>query len=117
MEDPLAGFWMLVWVSKDWIGWSPLDEVLPHAEFTFNRAPSKATRLSPFQVVYGYNPRIPLDLIPLPTHVQFSWEAEKRAKEIKDLTIKLGLELKRLMSTTRLKPTRVVAMFNSSPGT
>jgi len=63
-------------------GW---DELLPHAEFAFNRAPSKTTRLSPFQVVYGYNPRIPLDLIPLPTRVQLSCEAEKRAQEIKEL--------------------------------
>jgi len=29
------------------------DELLSHAEFAFNRAPSKATGLSPFHVVYG----------------------------------------------------------------
>ena len=32
---------------KEW------DELLFHAEFAFNRAPSKATGLSPFQIVYG----------------------------------------------------------------
>ena len=69
-------------VKKNVKGW---DELLPHAEFAFNRAPSKTTRLSPFQVVYSCNPRTPVDLIPLPTRVKFSWEAEKRAKEIKDL--------------------------------
>ena len=36
-------------------------------------------------MIYGYNPWIPLDLIPLPTFTKFSWEDEKRAKEIKDL--------------------------------
>jgi len=47
-----------VLIKKNLKGW---DELLPHAEFAF-----KTTRLSPFQIVYGSNPRIPLDLIPLP---------------------------------------------------
>jgi len=64
---------------KEW------DELLSHAEFAFNKAPSKATGLSPFQIVYGQNPRTPLDLIPIPTSTKFSWEAEKRAREIQDL--------------------------------
>jgi len=64
---------------KEW------DELLSHAEFAFNCALSKATGLSPFQVVYGQNPRIPLDLIPIPTPSKFSWEAEKRVKEIQDV--------------------------------
>jgi len=64
---------------KEW------DELLTHAEFAFNRTPSKATGLSPFQVVYGQNPRTPLDLTSIPTPIKFSWEAEKRAKEIQDL--------------------------------
>jgi len=61
------------------------DELLPHADFAFNRAPSKAMGLSPFQIVYGQNPKAPLDLIPAPTPTKFSWEAEKRSKEIQNL--------------------------------
>jgi len=76
------GTLLRVLVKKNIKSW---DEMLAHAEFTFNRAPSKATHLSPFQVVYGQNPRSPIDLIPLPTPTKFSWEAEKRAKEIQDL--------------------------------
>ena len=76
------GTLLRVLVKKNIKAW---DELLPHAEFAFNRAPSKATHLSPFQVVYGYNPKTPLDLTPIPTPSKFSWEAEKRAKEIKDL--------------------------------
>jgi len=61
------------------------DELLPHAEFAFNWAPGKATGLSPFQIVYKQNSKTPLDLIPIPTPTKFSWEAEKRSKEIQDL--------------------------------
>jgi len=73
-------------VRKSVKGW---DELLPHAEFAFNRTPIKTTRLTPFQVVYGCNPRTPLDLTPLPILAKYSWEAEKRAKEIKDLHVQV----------------------------
>jgi len=56
------GTLLRVLVKKRIKGW---DELLPHLEFTFNRAPSKATSLSPFQVVCGYNPQTPLDLVPI----------------------------------------------------
>ena len=42
------------------------DLLLPHAEFAYNKTPSKATGLSPFKVVYGIEPLNPLDLIPRP---------------------------------------------------
>jgi len=76
------GTLLRVLVKKNIKAW---DELLPHAEFAFNQAPSKATHLSPFQVVYGYNLKTPLDHTPIPIPSKFSWEAEKRAKEIKDL--------------------------------
>ena len=80
------GTLLRVLVKKNIKGW---DELLCHAEFAFNRTPSKATGLSPFQVVYGYNPRTPLDLVPISNPTKFSWEADKRAKEIQDLHAKV----------------------------
>ena len=82
MTNRTLGTLLRVLVKKNVKAW---DELLPHVDFAFNRAPSKATHLFPFQVVYGYNPKTPLDLTPIPTPTKFSWEAEKRAKEIKDL--------------------------------
>jgi len=38
--------------------------LLPHAEFAYNKASSKATGLSPFKVVYGIDPLSPIDLTP-----------------------------------------------------
>jgi len=43
----------------------------------------------PFQVVYGCNPRTPLDLIPILNPIKFSWEVKKRAKEIQGLNPKV----------------------------
>nr|KYP54984.1 Transposon Ty3-I Gag-Pol polyprotein [Cajanus cajan] len=42
------------------------DEYLPHIEFAYNRVVHKTTKISPFEVIYGFNPLTPLDLIPLP---------------------------------------------------
>jgi len=39
------------------------DLLLTYAEFTYNKAPSKAIGLSPFKVVYGIDPFGPLDLV------------------------------------------------------
>ena len=41
-------------------------ECLSHVEFAYNRAEHSTTKVSPFQVVYGFNPRAPIDLLPLP---------------------------------------------------
>jgi hypothetical protein len=41
------------------------DEYLLHIEFTYNRSVQSTMKASPFQVVYGFNPRAPIDLFPL----------------------------------------------------
>jgi len=42
------------------------DMLLPHAEFAYYRAPSKAIVLSPFKMVYEIDSISPLDLTPRP---------------------------------------------------
>jgi hypothetical protein len=42
------------------------EECLPHIEFTYNRSVHSTTKVSPFWVVYGFNPSAPIDFLPLP---------------------------------------------------
>jgi transposase InsO family protein len=42
------------------------EECLLHIEFAYNRSVHSTTMVSPFQVVYGFNPHAPIDLLPLP---------------------------------------------------
>ncbi|KAI4380294.1 hypothetical protein MLD38_006500 [Melastoma candidum] len=56
---------------------------LAHAEFAYNIARSSTTKSSPFEVVYGLNPLVPVDRTPLPSVKTFSRDAKKRYKEIK----------------------------------
>nr|KYP33065.1 Transposon Ty3-I Gag-Pol polyprotein [Cajanus cajan] len=60
------------------------DDCLPHLEFAYNRVVHKTTNLSPFEVVYGFNPITSLDLLPLPnTPSLFHKEGVPRADFIK----------------------------------
>ena len=61
------------------------DEYLPYIEFAYNRVVHSTTKLSPFELVYGFNPLKPLDLLPLPTSFDFVHkEGVSKSKFIKD---------------------------------
>jgi hypothetical protein len=66
------------------------EECLSHVEFAYNRAKHSTTKVSPFQVVYGFNPRAPIDLLPLPTIEQVHSDANERA----DFILKLHASTK-----------------------
>nr|KYP32361.1 Transposon Ty3-I Gag-Pol polyprotein [Cajanus cajan] len=62
------------------------DEYLPHIEFAYNRVVQKTTKISPFEVVFGFNTPTSLDLIPLPDSSHyFHKEGVSRADFVKKL--------------------------------
>ncbi|KAK1621149.1 hypothetical protein QYE76_026666 [Lolium multiflorum] len=67
---------------KEW------EECLPHVEFAYNRAVYSTTELCPFEVVYGFKPITPLDLLPLPIHERVNMEASKRADFVRKIHVK-----------------------------
>ena len=52
------------------------DSILSMAEFAYNNSINRTTRMSPFEIVTGYNPRTPIDLIPLPRDYRSSQYVE-----------------------------------------
>ncbi|KAG7556876.1 Integrase catalytic core [Arabidopsis suecica] len=69
---------------------------LPYIEFAYNHAKHSGTKLSPFEVVYGFNPLTPLDITPLPQPVYSSAEGVTKADFVKKLhqRVKENLEKK-----------------------
>ena len=55
---------------------------MPHVEFAYNRVVHSTTKVSPFQVVYGFNPHAPIDLLPLPTSERVHHDAKEHAEYI-----------------------------------
>jgi len=82
--------------SKVW------DLLLSHAKFAYNKALSKATRLSPFKVVCGIDPLGPLHLVPRHLDQKSSADAQTRVEEIKKLheQVKVRIEKSNLSYQT-----------------
>ena len=73
------------------------ENLLPHIEFAYNRVVNSTTSHSPFEVVYGFNPLTPLDLLPIPVLDDVLYkDVLEKASFIKDLHnhIKLQIEKK-----------------------
>ncbi|RZB80907.1 Transposon Ty3-G Gag-Pol polyprotein [Glycine soja] len=59
---------------------------LPHVAFAYNRVVHSTTNCSPFEVVYGFNPLTPLDLLPMPNVSVFKHkEGQAKADYVKKL--------------------------------
>jgi hypothetical protein len=70
------------------------EECLPHIEFAYNRSIHSTMKVSPFQVVYGFNPRALIDLLPLPPLETSCFDASQRSEFILRMheTTKLSIE-------------------------
>jgi hypothetical protein len=69
-------------IQKNLKAW---EDCLPHVEFAYNRSVHSATKFSPFEIVYGFNPITPLDLIPLPIGEQVNLDGKKKADLVKQI--------------------------------
>ena len=61
------------------------EECPPHVEFAYNRAVHLTTKFCPFEIVYGFKPTAPIDLLPLPLQERANMDAGKRADFVKKL--------------------------------
>uniref|UniRef100_A0A2N9FIN0 Reverse transcriptase n=1 Tax=Fagus sylvatica TaxID=28930 RepID=A0A2N9FIN0_FAGSY len=68
-------------------------DCLPFIEFAYNRATHSTTSYSPFEIVYGFNPLTPLDLMPLPIDGRSSLDGQKKAELVKSLHERVRLQI------------------------
>jgi hypothetical protein len=61
------------------------DKKLGQAEFAHNHAVNRSTKLSPFEIVYGFLPRCPLDLANLPSNTKINHKAEDFVTQLQDV--------------------------------
>ena len=88
------------------------EECLPHVEFAYNRAEHSTTKVSPFQVVYGFNPRAPIDLLPLPTAERVQSDAKERADFILKLHASTKENIKNMTENIELLVVKVEGKLN-----
>ncbi|KAK1603376.1 hypothetical protein QYE76_008280, partial [Lolium multiflorum] len=92
---------------KEW------EDCLPHVEFAYNRAVHSTTELCPFEVVYGFKPITPLDLLPFPIHERVNMEASKMADFVRKTHVKTKelIEKKGKSNAARMNKTRKEMLF------
>ncbi|XP_027170630.1 uncharacterized protein LOC113770389 [Coffea eugenioides] len=54
-----------------------------------------ATRYSPFEIVYGFNPLTPLDLTPLPVHERVNLDGKTKAAYVRELHTKVWANIEK----------------------
>uniref|UniRef100_A0A2N9IG56 CCHC-type domain-containing protein n=1 Tax=Fagus sylvatica TaxID=28930 RepID=A0A2N9IG56_FAGSY len=93
-SQPLWTFLLVIWVLeivfKLIVG---SRDSIPRVHI--NRAVHSATKFSPFEIVYGFNPLTPLDLSPLPLTEHVNLDGKKKADFVKQIHEKARLNIER----------------------
>ena len=87
-------------VGKNLTDW---DLCLPIVEFAYNSSTHSSTGKSPFEVVYGYNPSLPLDFIAKPATKEESLSGVERSQEIQKLHQQTSEQLRKSQERQRIQ--------------
>jgi translation initiation factor IF-1 len=92
------------------------EECLPHIEFVYNRSIHSTTRLSPFMVVHGFNPRAPIGLLPLPPSEIVNLDATQRSEHILKLHETTKLQFEKMNEKYRIAASKGRKEVKLEPG-
>ena len=88
------------------------EECLSHVEFAYNHSMHSSTKFSSFEVVYGFNPLSPLDLLPLPLSERVSTDARERRTRSRSCMNRFVPTLKPKLRFTQERQTRNERSFS-----
>ncbi|RDY06561.1 hypothetical protein CR513_09438, partial [Mucuna pruriens] len=72
------------------------EKYLPHVEFAYNRIVNSTSSYFPFEVVYGFNPLTPLDILTLTTNKHTNLDGKQKTKFVKELHAKVRANIKKM---------------------
>ena len=86
------------------------DSILPIAQLEYNSSVNRFIGASPFEVVHGYTPRKPLDLLPMSPHVRIFESVEVFAQHIHDLHNKIHKKFRQVILNIKFMLTLIGVM-------
>jgi hypothetical protein len=89
---------------------------LPDIEFVYNRSIHSTTKSSPFMIVYGFNPRAPIDLLPLPPSKILNLDATQRSEFILKLHETTKLQIEKINEKYRIAASKGRKEVKLEPG-
>ena len=86
---------------------------MPLIEFVYNRSVHSTTNFSSFEIVYGFNPLTPLELLPLPVNERTSLDGQKKTEMVKKLheSVQQHIEKKNKQYVTKANKSRRQVLF------
>lgn len=79
------------------------DLILPTAQIAYNSFVNQSLGMSPFEVVRGYKPMKPLDLILMTPHASVSMSTEAFAQHLHELHIEINKQLEASNASYKLR--------------
>ncbi|KAH0639201.1 hypothetical protein KY285_035787 [Solanum tuberosum] len=92
-----------------------LEKGFVREKYSYNRTFHSSTGKTPFEIVYGFNPLIPLDLLPLPTNDFANRDGKKKADMMKKIheQTRLAIEKKNKEVALRRNKGRKYVVFKT----
>ena len=91
------------------------DDCFPFTEFAYNQSVHSTTKFSQFEIVYGFNPLTPLDLLPLLVSEMISLVGQKKAEMVKKFheSVRQHIKKKNEQYATKANKGRQQVLFKS----
>jgi hypothetical protein len=97
-------------IQKNLKNW---EDCLLFIEFAYNRSEHSTTEFSPFEIVYGFNPLTPMDLIPLTIDERVCLDGNRKAQVVKTLfeSVRQQIEKRNCVYATKANKGRKHVVF------
>jgi hypothetical protein len=92
------------------------EECLPHIEFAYKRSIHYITNLSPFMVVYGFNPHAPINFLPLPPSKIVNLDITQHSEFILKLHETTKLQIEKMNEIYRIAASKGRKEVKLKPG-